>query len=31
MEGINWGQIFWSLIMVGVLWWGWDYIRSFMR
>jgi hypothetical protein len=31
MESVNWGQIFWLVLMAGILWWGWDYINSFRR
>ena len=31
MESVNWGDVFWLVLMAAVLWWGWDYINSFRR
>lgn len=25
------GLVFWYILMAGILWWGWEYIRSYMR
>lgn len=24
------GEILWLVMMGGILWWGWNYIKSFM-
>ncbi len=31
MDGVSLGDFLWFLLMLGVLWWGYHYIKSYMR
>lgn len=31
MTGETLGEFLWFLMMLGILWWGYHYIKSFMK